>query len=155
MNKRKTPQEEPLFAPIPDETSLPPKKPRKWLQVIVIIGLISGLAISILGAAYNSTIENMTMLMTILFSGIYSLFLFLSRKRWVKLIAEGNTTKNISIFAIANAFFIIFIGMFNEQLIKSSSSSASISSSFNLLNSIPWLIGIILIFIPIQKKQRF
>lgn len=155
MNKRKNSQEEPLFAPIPDETPLPPKKPVKWLQVIVIIGMISGLTISILGAAYNNTIENLTMLMVILFSGIYSLFLFLSRKLWVKLVTEGNAEKNVTIFAIANAFFIIFIGMFNERLIKSTSGSVSISSNFNLLTSIPWLIGIILIFVPIQKKQRF
>ncbi len=156
MNEPQKSQEEPLFSSLPDETpSLSSRKPLKLLNILVLIGILFGLVVSILGAAYNTTTENITMLMSILFSGIYSLLLFFSRKYWVPFVAGENVFKNVSIFAIANALFIIFIGKLNEQLIKTASGIESTPSNFNLLNSIPWLVGIILIFISVQKKHHF
>ncbi len=156
MNNPKKSKEEPLFSTLPDETPpFPSRKPLKLLNILVLIGILFGLVISILGAAYNTTIENLTMLMSILFSGIYSLLLFFSRKYWVPFVTGENVVKNTTIFAVANTLFIIFIGKLNEQLVETSSSSVSMSSNFNLLTSIPWLVGIILIFISVQKKYHF
>lgn len=153
-NVEKTSQK-PIFSVIPDETPLLQKKPSKWLRILVIVGLVYGLGISILGNAANLSAENLIMLIAIIFSGVYSLLLFFSRKIWIPSVSGKNVHKNAAIFAIANAFFISFIVNLCAQLIQSSTVSASMISNSNLLVTIPWLIGIILLFIPIQKKFQF
>lgn len=95
--------------------------------------------------------------MSILFSGIYSLLLFFGRKYWVPFVAGENVIKNVTPLHNVNALFIMFIGKpqwtsdrnLFKQCIKIT------SSNFNLLTSIPWLVGIILIFISVQKKYHF
>lgn len=147
---------EPIFPFIPDETPFVQKKSSKWLRVLVIIGLVYGVGISIFGTAANPSGENLTMLIAIIFSGFYSLLLFLSRKLWLPaIITDENVSRNATVFAIANAFFIRFMVKFCAQLIQSSIDSESIISSSNLFVTIPWLVGIILFFIPVQKKYRF
>jgi hypothetical protein len=146
---------EPIFPLIPDEAPLLQKKPSKWLRILVIVGLVYGLVISILGTAANPSAENLTMLMAIIFSGCYSLLLFLSRKLWVPSISGENAHRNAAIFAIANAFFISFMVKLCAQLIQSFTTGESTISSSNLLVTIPWLTGIILLFIPVQKKYHF
>ncbi|MGV8026321.1 MAG: hypothetical protein AB2L18_07185 [Anaerolineaceae bacterium] len=155
MKNIEKPAQESIFPLIPDEAPLIQKKSSKWLQILVIIGLVYGLGISILGAAANPSTENLTILMAIIFSGCYSLLLFLSRKFWISSISGENAHRNTAIFAIANAFFISFMVDLSAQLIQSSTAGESTISSSNYLVTIPWLIGIILLFIPVQKKYRF
>jgi len=68
MPDQKDLQEKPLFNSIPDETPLPLPKRSKLLNILVAIGILYGLAVSVLGTAYNATLENLSMLLTILFA---------------------------------------------------------------------------------------
>lgn len=144
-----------LLPPLPDENPPTQRKSPPWLQIFVIIGLVYGLGVSIFGAAINPTAENLTMVMAIVFSGIYTLLLYLSRKIWAPAVSSEKAVSNAKIFAIANALFISFMIKFCAQLIQSSINTESAVGSPNLLLSIPWLVGIILIFIPIQQKYNF
>ena len=155
MTEIKNQISESVLPPLPDEIPPAQQKPLKGLRIFVTIGIVYGLGISIIGTAANPTSENLALLTSILITGIYTVALYLSRKLWVAHIANENASKNAAIIAIANAFFIRSILGFCEQLFQDSAGSNTTISFSNFLVTIPWLVGITLLFIPVQKKHRF
>lgn len=155
MKNTERSQQEPVFSALPDESPLELTKPPKWLRILAWVGLVYGLVVSVLGTAINATAENLTMLLAILFSGSYALLLFLTRKVWAPAVASDSATRNAAIFAVANAFFISFIMKLCAQLVQVNTGGGNNISNYDLLVSVPWLVGLILLFIPVQQKHRF
>jgi hypothetical protein len=122
-----------------------------WL---VGIGISWGLALMIVSALSDPTPENYTLAASIWSAGLYTLLLRVSRRWWLPFLAK-RPLRNAAILGIFNAAVIETEFLFFEKLFGAVGVAAHPNLLVDLMLTMPWYIGMVIIFVFIQHKYRF
>jgi len=129
-------------------------KPAGWLRWVLIAGILWGQFILAAGTLKNPKPNNLTTLSAIESAGLYTLALFLTRRWWVPLLSRcpAWSAPALGIFnaALIEAEFWAF-----ERLFGGSGVAASSNLLLDWLFTMPWYIGMVLLFVRGQKRSRF
>ncbi len=125
-----------------------------WSRVLLAFGLVFGPLILILSTAAQPTPKNVTLLFAILSSGLYALAFYLTRKWWLPLLAN-HPIRNACLLGIFNAAAVETIFWAIEQLMGASGVAASPNLALDLLITMPWYIGMVIIFVWAQNRRHF
>lgn len=125
-----------------------------WPRRLVIFGLILGPLMLIAAAISEPTAENLTFLLAIPGSGLYTLALYLTRRWWLPLLAR-RPLRNAMLLGIANAVVIETLFWLAERLMGATGVAASDNLLMDLVITMPWYMGMMIIFVRVQGRRRF
>jgi hypothetical protein len=125
-----------------------------WPHIVLAFGLIFGPLILLLSTISSPTPRNITLLLSILTSGLYALVLYMSRDRWIPLLT-GHPLRNACLFGIFNAAMVETIFWVCERLVGATGVAASSNLPLDLIITMPWYIGMVVIFVYAQDRRRF
>lgn len=121
---------------------------------IVIGGALWGGGILLFAVILEPTPENYTLAVSILLSGIYTWILFLTRRIWLKGLSKTPVINAVLLGSI-NAIVIETLFLFVEKAFGASGVAAHPNLLVDLLMTMPWYIGMVWIFVRVQKKEKF
>jgi hypothetical protein len=122
-----------------------------WL---VVAGAIWGQAILIAGTVGNPTPKNITLTVSIEAAGLYTLILFLTRPFWLPLLSSVGRFAAIAL-GIFNALLIETEFWAFERFFGASGVAASPNLLLDWLLTMPWYLGMVIIFVRGQRRSRF
>jgi hypothetical protein len=125
-----------------------------WPRWLVLLGLLWGLGVLIARTVGEPTPENLTYLLAIPSSGLYTVLLYLTRRFWQPWLA-GRPVRNAALLGIANAAIVETLFLVAEKLMGAQGIAAHPNLLIDLLVTMPWYIGVVLIFCRVQARQRF
>jgi len=125
-----------------------------FLDKIVLGGSLWGGAILFLVVIMEPNPENLTLTVSILLSGVYTLVLYLTRGIWLNGLSKKPTI-NAVILGSINAAVIETLFFFTEKAFGASGVAAHPNLLIDLLMTMPWYIGMVWIFVRVQKTERF
>lgn len=121
---------------------------------VVFWGCLWGLAVLILSVLLEPTPENFTLAVSIILSGVYTWLLYLTRDRWIKKWSRKPVQKAILLGSI-NAAVIETLFLLVEKAFGASGVAAHPNLAMDLLITMPWYIGLVWIFVRVQRQERF
>lgn len=124
------------------------------LTKIVFVGTLWGLAFLVLSMVMEPTPENFTIFVAIILSGVYTWLLFLSKEFWLPKLSKSPTI-NAIILGSLNAAVIETLFLFIEKVFGAEGVAAHPNLFVDLLITMPWYIGMVWIFVKVQKMERF
>ena len=124
------------------------------LDKIVLGGSLWGGAILFLVVIMEPNPENLTLTVSILFSGVYTLVLYLTRGIWLNGLSK-TPILNAVILGSINAAVIETLFFFVEKAFGASGVAAHPNLLIDLLMTMPWYIGMVWIFVRVQKTEQF
>ena len=130
------------------------KKPARWLLWVIIVGLLWGQFVLLIGTVKNPTPNNLTTFSAIETAGLYTLLLFLTRRAWLPILAKRPAFRAI-MFGIFNAALIEAEFWAFERLFGGSGIAASSNLLLDWLLTMPWYIGMVILFVRGQTRSRF
>jgi hypothetical protein len=130
------------------------KKPARWMNWVLIAGLLWGQFVLGTGTLKNPTPNNLTTFSAIETAGLYTLLLFLTRRRWLPLLARRPAI-NALVLGIINAALIEAEFWAFERFFGGSGVAASSNLLLDWLFTMPWYIGMVLLFVRGQRRSRF
>ena len=130
------------------------KKPARWLLWVILAGLLWGQFILAVGTFKNPTPNNLTTFCAIETAGLYTLLLFLTRRWWLPILAKHPAFRAI-VFGIFNAALIEAEFWAFERLFGGSGIAASSNLLLDWLLTMPWYIGMVILFVRGQTRSRF
>lgn len=98
--------------------------------------------------------ENLTLAASILLAGLYTLALFFTRRFWLPTVQKKPMCSS-ALFAIFNAAFVETEFLVFEHLFGASGIAAHPNLLVDLLMTMPWYIGMVLIFVRSQYKHQY
>jgi hypothetical protein len=125
-----------------------------WPSIILAFGLIFGPLILILSTISDPVPRNLTLMCAILSSGIYGLVLYLSRAWWVPYLSK-HPLRNAILLGIFNAALVETIFWAWERLLGAAGVAASPDLAMDFMITMPWYIGMAVIFVRSQGRRRF
>jgi hypothetical protein len=126
-----------------------------WLRRIVIAGLVWAMILCVLmGAQRGASPEDRTIALSIILSGGYTLLLYWTRSRWLPWLANRPLRKAI-ILGSLNAAVIETLFLVVEKIMGASGVAAHPNLAMDLLLTMPWYIGMVVIFVRVQHIRRF
>ena len=125
-----------------------------WPRVVLAFGLIFGPLILLLSTISSPTPRNITLLFSILTSGLYALVLYLARDRWIPLLVR-HPLRNACLLGIFNAAMVETIFWVCERLVGTTGVAASSNLLLDLIITMPWYIGMVVMFVYAQDRRRF
>ena len=125
-----------------------------WLRVLLAFGFVFGPLILLLSTISSPTPRNITLLLSIITSGLYALMLYLTRDRWIPLLAR-HPLRNACLLGIFNAAMVETIFWIYERLVGATGVAASSNLPLDLIITMPWYIGMVVIFVYAQDHRRF
>jgi len=132
----------------------PPRKPRRWPAWVLAAGLLWGQLVLVAGTLKNPTPNNLTTLAAIETAGIYTLVLFLTRGGWLRLFSRrpvlGAAALGIFNAALIEAEFWAF-----ERIFGGSGVASSANLLLDWLFTMPWYIGMVILFVRGERRSRF
>jgi hypothetical protein len=126
----------------------------RWPRLLLAFGLVFGPLILLLSTWSDPTLRNITLLLSILSSGLYALILYLARDRWMPLLAR-HPLRNACLFGIFNAVAVETIFWTYERLLGASGVAASFNLLLDLIITMPWYVGMVILFVRAQDRRRF
>ncbi|HTX78717.1 MAG TPA: hypothetical protein VMC62_03575 [Longilinea sp.] len=130
------------------------KRPVRWPRWVLIAGLLWGQFALATGTFKNPTPNNLTTFTAIEAAGFYTLILFLTRRWWLPLLSR-HPVSSAAILSIFNAALIEAEFWAFERLFGGSGIAASSNLLLDWLLTMPWYIGMVLIFVRGQNRSRF
>ncbi len=124
------------------------------LGKFVFFGVLWGLAFSFLVVFLEPTPENLTLAVSITLSGLYTGLLYLTRKLWLRRLSKSPVV-NAILFGSFNAAIIETLFLLVEKVFGASGVAAHPNLLIDLLITMPWYIGMVLIFVKVQNQERF
>ena len=124
------------------------------LGKFVLGGILWGLAFSYFVVFLEPTPENLTLAVSITLSGLYTGFLFLTRKYWLDRLSR-KPVRNAILLGSFNAVVIETLFLLIEKALSASGVAAHPNLLIDLLITMPWYIGMVWIFVKVQEKERF
>ncbi len=124
------------------------------LTKIVFVGTLWGLAFLVLSMVVEPTPENFTIFAAIILSGVYTWLLYLSKEFWLPKLSKSPTV-NAIILGSLNAAVIETLFLFVEKAFGAEGVAAHPNLFVDLLITMPWYIGMVWIFVKVQKRERF
>jgi len=135
--------------------TLNPNSESPWPRRIAIAGLIWAVFLAVLTVVNRGAApEDQTTGVSILLSGVYTLLLYRTRSRWLPRFAN-RPLRSAMILGSANAAVIeaLFWGV--EKITGASGVAASPNLIIDLLMTMPWYVGMVIIFVRVQHVRRF
>lgn len=126
----------------------------QWPRILLAFGLTFGPLILVLSTWSDPTVRNITLLLSILSSGVYAFILYITRDRWMPLLAR-HPLRNACLFGIFNAVVVETIFWAYERFLGASGVAASSNLLLDLIITMPWYIGMVVIFVRAQDRRRF
>lgn len=123
-------------------------------SIVLAFGLFFGPLILILSTISSPTPRNITLLCSILSSGLFSLILYLLRGFWLPKLS-CHPPRNAILFGSLNAAIVEIIFWTWERLLGASGVAASSNLALDLIITMPWYIGMVAIFVWAQDRRRF
>lgn len=130
------------------------RPPSPWPRRLVIFSLILGPIMLIAAAIREPTAENLTFLAAIPGSGLYTLALYATRRWWLPLLTQ-RPLRHAALLGIANAAVIETLFWAAERLMGATGVAASENLLMDLVITMPWYIGMVIVFVRIQNRRRF
>jgi len=124
------------------------------LDKIVLGGASWGGGILLFAVILEPTPENFTLAVSIFLSGVYTWILFLTRRIWLKGLSKTPVINAVLLGSI-NAIIIETLFLLVEKSFGASGVAAHPNLLIDLLMTMPWYIGMVWIFVRVQKKERF
>ena len=124
------------------------------LTKIVFFGTLWGFAVLVLSVVMEPTPENFTLIVAIFLSGVYTWLLYLSKEIWLPGLSKSPII-NAVILGSLNAAVIETLFLFVEKAFGAEGVSAHPNLFFDLLMTMPWYIGMVWIFVKVQKREQF
>jgi hypothetical protein len=124
------------------------------LAKIVAGGALWGLVVLGLTAFLDPTPENLTLAVSISLSGLYTVLLYFTRKYWLKNLLK-HPEANAILLGSLNAAVIETLFLVVEKAFGAAGVAAHPNLVFDLALTMPWYIGMVWIFVKIQKNERF
>lgn len=132
-----------------------PAPPSRWLRRTVWAGLVwAACLIGLMGMQEGASPEDRTLAMSIALSGIYTLLLRQTRNRWLPRLAD-RPLRNAMILGSVNAAVIETLFLVVEKWMGASGVAAHPNLILDLLLTMPWYIGMVIIFVRAQYHRRF
>jgi len=135
-------------------TSAPPRRAPRWLKIFLVIGLVWGQIVLVGSTISEPTRENLSILFSIEASGVYTLLLYTQKERWMPWFS-GNKLRGAILVGIFNAAVIEFIFWMFEKLFGAQGVAAHPNLLSDLALTMPWYIGMVVIFARIQESQQY
>src|SRR5436190_22812622 len=126
----------------------------RWLPIVVIVGMIWALVVLVAAAITEPTPENITYLIAIPGSGLYTLILYLLRPLWLPA-ASKHPLRSAIIIGSLNAAIIEILFWAVERATGAHGIAASEDLLLDLVITMPWYIGMVVLFVGGQNRQRF
>lgn len=130
------------------------KKPARWPLWVLIAGLLWGQFVLAIGTLKNPTPNNLTTFSAIEAAGFYTLILFLTRRWWLPFLSH-HPVWSAPAFGIFNAALIEAEFWTFERIFGGSGVAASSNLLLDWLLTMPWYIGMVLLFVRGQNRSRF
>jgi len=130
------------------------RQPSPWPRRILRLGLIWAAFLLILMPVSDPTPENRTTALSIGLSGLYTLLLYRTRRRWLPRLA-GRPLRNAMILGSVNAAIVETVFLLVEKLMGAKGVAANPNPILDLLVTMPWYIGMVIIFVRMQHRRRF
>ena len=124
------------------------------LGKFVFGGILWGLTFSFFVIILEPTPENLTLAVSITLSGLFTVFLFLTRKFWLQRLSR-KPVLNAILLGSFNAAVIETLFLLIEKVIGASGVAAHPNLLIDLLMTMPWYIGMAWVFVKVQEKERF
>lgn len=125
-----------------------------WLEKLIGIGSLWGLLVLLLSVVLEPTPENFTLGVSILLSGVYTGFLFLTKRFWLPR-ASKTPIRSAILLGSLNAAVIEILFLVMEKTFGASGVAAHPNLVVDLSMTMPWYIGMVWIFVRVQKTERF
>jgi hypothetical protein len=126
-----------------------------WLRWLVIAGI--AWAFIALGISLRSdrTPRNLTVTISIVASGAYTLLLYLGRRLWLPRLAGSRPVAAATAIGIFNAALVeaLFLGV--QTLLGAEGVAAHPNLFMDLLLTMPWYAGMVWIFVRVQRRERY
>ena len=129
------------------------KSPR-GLKIGVTVGILWALIVLVVVALSEPTPENITYLLSISLSGLYTLLLYWTRPLWLPRLAN-HPLRNAMILGSFNAALIEALFLLIQNALGAHGIAAADNLWLDLVLTMPWYIGMVIIFVIIQHRQRF
>ena len=124
------------------------------IDKVVLIGTIWGLIVLLLSVISEPTPENFTLAASIILSGIYTFFLFRTKKYWLPL-AQKKPIRNAILIGSLNAAVIESLFLVIEKIFRAEGIAAHPNLLMDLILTMPWYIGMVWIFVRVQIKENY
>jgi hypothetical protein len=126
-----------------------------WPRRIIRIGLIyAGLLLFLMLFGEDSTPEDKTVAIATTCSGLYTLLLGRTRRWWLPRLSR-RPLRNAMILGCINAAVIETLFLVIEKLMGAEGVAASPNLLLDLLGTMPWYVGMVVIFVRVQNRRRF
>ena len=130
------------------------KKNISLVNKVVLIGTIWGILVLLLSVLLEPTPENFTLAVSIILSGVYTGFLYLTKRYWLPTTSKKPILSAILLGSF-NAAVIEILFLVIEKVFGASGIAAHPNLLLDLVITMPWYIGMVWIFTRVQKKQGF
>src|SRR5579871_38315 len=129
------------------------KSPR-GLRILVIVGLIWATIVLFASAKSEPTANNVCYLISILGSGLYTLILYLLRPIWLPA-AQRKPLRSAIIIGVFNAAVAEVLFWAVQMRTGAHGIAASDNIWLDLIITMPWYTGMVILFVGAQNRQRF
>ena len=123
-------------------------------RVFIIAGMVWGFIALIVGFIQAPYSSNMAVVEAYLASAFFTLLLYLTRRWWLDVLAG----KGILAAILAGIFCALVVETVSWGTQMMAGASANVTSTnylLNLLISMPWYIGLVIIYVRVQERRRF
>lgn len=114
----------------------------------------AGLLLILMLISEDASPEDKTTALAIASSGLYTLILAHTRRWWLARIS-GHPLRNAMILGSANAAVVETLFLVVEKLMETEVVAADPNLLLDLLITMPWYLGMVVIFVRIQHRRRF
>ncbi|NOY99515.1 MAG: hypothetical protein GXP40_10020 [Chloroflexi bacterium] len=134
--------------------SQPVPRSKRWLNPGIVLAILWGLLFMAIGAVTEPTPENLTLLLSITASGLYTLGLFVTRPIWLPFLS-GRPLRNAALLGIFNAAAIETLFLVIEKITGAKGVAAHPNLLLDLIMTMPWYVMMVITFVKVQHRRRF
>ena len=130
-------------------------KTSTWARWLVRIGLVWAAILMVsMATSDDPTPEDQTHAVAITLSGVYTVLLYLTRRWWLPRLAD-RPQRNAMILGSLNAAVIETLFLAVQRMFGAEGVAAHPNLIIDLLVTMPWYIGMVVIFVKVQHRRRF
>jgi hypothetical protein len=124
------------------------------MEKLVGFGVFWGFIVLLLSVLMEPTPENFTLAVSIIISGGYTCILYLTKGYWLPRLVR-HPVRNAVILGSLNAALIETVFLVIEKTFGAEGVAAHSNLLVDLLMTMPWYIGLVWLFVRVQKIERF
>lgn len=124
------------------------------MDKLVGFGVFWGFIVLLLSVLMEPTPENFTLAVSIIISGGYTCILYLTKGYWLPRLTR-HPVRNAVILGSLNAALVETVFLVIEKAFGAEGVAAHSNLLVDLLMTMPWYIGLVWLFVRVQKIERF